>query len=1005
MGWLVRHWQKVVLAGGYVVSAILLDLLSGSFVLQTGLAICYPAAGLYLAAILLLGWWALPLAFLNPVFSVLVTLQVPNISLSTVLGIGVTSMISPAIMLAVLRRTPSRGVKLHTFREVLAFVVTALLAVFVESLVAASIYLITDLAPRDTFGTVAVGWWISNVIPYLTLTPVILLWVSPPPGPRLSLRGRSAIQAILIVACVPLAIGIALTGGDGTNVSRLYVGLLPILWAALAGGITAAAWTSLFVTASVLILAPTLLSSIPLIVEAQFFLLVSTLAGLVTGAIVTDRRRTGEELARSEALFQSLIETLPQSIYSKDLAGRFIFANQQYCRTEGRALSDILGKTDFELHPLALAQKYEIDDQRVIETGRVFETIEEHQPLGGEKSYVQVVKAPLRDAGGLVTGTLGIFWDVSARKRAEEQLYASEERYRLISAVISDYTFSTRLAPDGRLQLDWVAGAFESITGYTFEEYVARGGWPAALHPDDVALDARDMAQLRMNQPVVSEVRTIARDGTVRWVRVYAHPVWDQAQNGLIGIYGAVQDISERKQVEQQIRRQATRAETLAEFSQLLTQVSQDYQLVLDTVVRRCADLIGDGASVFLRVPDSPWLELAAVYNPDPQAIEIFRRHMLAYPVGVEEGAYGQVIKTGQPLLLPVIPLEQLIVASSPERAVYYQQLPLYSAMFAPLRAQGQILGVLGLGRHVPGKNYSPEDLTFLQDIADRSALALVNARLYNELQQELVERKRAENQVRQFNVELEQRILERERLIAELEAKNAELERFTYTVSHDLKSPLVTIRGFVGLLEKDALAGQVERAKADVARITAATNKMLQLLNELLELSRVGRMMNPPQTLPFETIVREAIELVRGRIEARGVKIDIASDLPTVYGDRARLVEVVQNLVDNAAKFTGDQPEPRVAIGQRGLDRDGKPIVFVRDNGIGVEPQYYEKVFGLFNKLDAQSEGTGVGLALVKRIVEVHGGRIWIESEGDGQGTTLLFTLPLNPASEQVVS
>ena len=237
----------------------------------------------------------------------------------------------------------------------------------------------------------------------------------------------------------------------------------------------------------------------------------------------------------------------------------------------------------------------------------------------------------------------------------------------------------------------------------------------------------------------------------------------------------------------------------------------------------------------------------------------------------------------------------------------------------------------------------------------------------------------------------------ERQKLIAELEAKNAELEGFTYSVSHDLKSPLITIRGFLGFLEKDAAAGNAERVKADLARIMEATDKMQRLLDELLELSRIGRTMNPPQAVPFETIAREAVALVQGRLTARGVQVEIAPDLPTVNGDRARLVEVVQNLVDNAAKFMGEQPEPRIEIGLRGaqVDADGKPILFVRDNGMGIDPKYHDNVFGLFNKLDARTEGTGIGLSLVKRIIEVHGGRIWVESEGNGQGTAFCFTLP----------
>jgi PAS domain S-box-containing protein len=236
----------------------------------------------------------------------------------------------------------------------------------------------------------------------------------------------------------------------------------------------------------------------------------------------------------------------------------------------------------------------------------------------------------------------------------------------------------------------------------------------------------------------------------------------------------------------------------------------------------------------------------------------------------------------------------------------------------------------------------------------------------------------------------------DRERLIAELKAKNDELERFTYTVSHDLKAPLITIRGFLGFLEKDALAADLERVRDDMHRIVEATDKMQRLLSELLELSRIGRLMNPPEDVAFETIVREAITLVQGRIKARSVQIQVAADLPTVYGDRGRLLEVVQNLVDNACKFMGDQPEPHITIGRRETDRDGKPIVFVCDNGIGIDPQYHEKVFGLFDKLDPKSEGTGIGLVLVKRIVEVHGGRIWVESAGAKTGTTFYFTLPV---------
>jgi len=235
----------------------------------------------------------------------------------------------------------------------------------------------------------------------------------------------------------------------------------------------------------------------------------------------------------------------------------------------------------------------------------------------------------------------------------------------------------------------------------------------------------------------------------------------------------------------------------------------------------------------------------------------------------------------------------------------------------------------------------------------------------------------------------------DRERLITELKLKNIELEQFSYTVSHDLKAPIITIGGFLGLLERDVLDGNIERTKKDIARITEATDKMQRLLNELLELSRIGRIANPSKEVALESVVQEALNIVRGRLNNHQVKVEVAADLPVVFVDRARLVQVIQNLLDNSAKFMGAQTKPHIEIGSRGLDENGKSICFVKDNGIGIAPNQLENVFGLFKKLDPNAEGTGIGLALVKRIIEVHGGRIWITSDGIGHGTTVFFTLP----------
>ncbi len=247
-------------------------------------------------------------------------------------------------------------------------------------------------------------------------------------------------------------------------------------------------------------------------------------------------------------------------------------------------------------------------------------------------------------------------------------------------------------------------------------------------------------------------------------------------------------------------------------------------------------------------------------------------------------------------------------------------------------------------------------------------------------------------------DVSLQKWILgEREKLITELEQKNAELERFTYTASHDLKSPLITIKGFLGFLREDAQRGNLKRLEADIRRISDAADKMQRLLNDLLELSRIGRSVNTSELVNLNRMISDVLELLHGRISGGPVpiRVSVEENLPQVYADAPRLMEVWQNLIDNAAKFMGDQPNPHIEIGQAGNSKDGSPIFFVRDNGIGIDPKFKDRIFGLFDKLDPRTEGTGIGLALVKRIIEFHGGKIWVESEPK-KGTKFYFTLPV---------
>jgi signal transduction histidine kinase len=210
--------------------------------------------------------------------------------------------------------------------------------------------------------------------------------------------------------------------------------------------------------------------------------------------------------------------------------------------------------------------------------------------------------------------------------------------------------------------------------------------------------------------------------------------------------------------------------------------------------------------------------------------------------------------------------------------------------------------------------------------------------------------------------------------------------------VSHDLKSPLVTITGFLGLLSNDIAANKTDRIEEDIERINSAVTTMGKLLNDLLELSRIGRVRGDPIICNLSEIAKQAKALVGAEIDKFGVEV-VIDDMAEVKADATRLLEVYQNLIENAVKFMGEQNSPRLHIGS--VEKNGMVCCFLRDNGIGIAAEYHDQVFGLFERLNADIDGTGIGLALVKRIVEGHGGKIWVESEGLGRGSAMWFSLP----------
>ena len=225
------------------------------------------------------------------------------------------------------------------------------------------------------------------------------------------------------------------------------------------------------------------------------------------------------------------------------------------------------------------------------------------------------------------------------------------------------------------------------------------------------------------------------------------------------------------------------------------------------------------------------------------------------------------------------------------------------------------------------------------------------------------------------------------------IEQKNIELERFNYTVSHELKTPLVTINGFLSLLDRDLENADVDGARNNIRVIAAAIETMGQQLEDLLELSRIGRVVHPPETFSMTGLCELVRRELAGIIDEAGARILIEADMPDAFADPVRIREVVQNLVENAVKFAGGDASPEVRITAEAGDE--YHVYRVVDNGPGIDPRYHERVFELFDRLDSTTPGTGIGLTIVKRIVEVHGGNIWVESDGRSSGTAVCFTLP----------
>jgi signal transduction histidine kinase len=283
--------------------------------------------------------------------------------------------------------------------------------------------------------------------------------------------------------------------------------------------------------------------------------------------------------------------------------------------------------------------------------------------------------------------------------------------------------------------------------------------------------------------------------------------------------------------------------------------------------------------------------------------------------------------------------------------------------------------------------------------------------------EERIQQRRQAEKALRQGQDELERRVEEAtrecshanvllreentERNLAEqaLRMKNEELESFARAISHDLKAPIISVQGFSSLLLRHHENQLDEKGKRYVEQIQASGRHMERLITDLLSLVKTGKLTSRFQDVSSLKIVKEVEASLQPRLEEKGINLSIPDDLPMIRCDEQRMGQVLENLLVNAVKFMGNVQNPRIDVGYE--DKGGLHQFYVRDNGIGIDPTCHKKVFHVFRQLKEieDQEGTGIGLAIVAKNIEGHGGKIWVESE-KGQGATFFFALPKDPGA-----
>jgi PAS domain S-box-containing protein len=546
------------------------------------------------------------------------------------------------------------------------------------------------------------------------------------------------------------------------------------------------------------------------------------------------------------------------------------------------------------------------------------------------------------------------------RTRTELALVRNEERLRFALDAASMGTWEWDLR-QGRIRWSENLERMHGLAPGSFSGDFA--SYAKEIHPEDrdrVLQSAR--RAIEEGIPHEIEYRIVGPDGSVRWVEGKGQVEFDDAGRP-VRMAGVCMVIDRRKRAELERAALVARTSLLAEVSEILNR-SLDYEQTLQSLAELAVPSLADCCIVDIRRDDGS-IEAAGLACADPAVLAEFREQRRLFPIRLDE-PYGPaaVLRTGDPLLSRDIRPEALAVVPNAALRERLRRLDLRSAIVVPIRDAGTVTGTITLlVLASSSRRYGPDDLATALEVAQRAGSAIENARLYRAAQE-----------------------------------ANRTKDDFLATLSHELRTPLNAILGWARMLERGVLPP--DRIAHGLASIRRNAEAQSRLIGDILDTARIrsGKLRIELQRLDLHSIVTAAADTLEAEAEAKRVTLDVASERGLIVrGDPARLQQVFWNLVSNAVKFTPEHG--RVSI--EAHSRAGQAVVVVRDTGAGIERAFLPRVFDRFRQGDASTtryhSGLGLGLAITKHIAELHGGRVWAESEGLGRGSTFTVELPLD--------